>query len=137
MKTDKNSVIGFVLLGALFILYFWYTGQQQNAVLKLKQREEDSLAKIAAARVQILDTVTAKIDSLKRDTAVRKATAGNFTLRWRNNRHLFDLLGRRTNQSRRENHQRVDGMARLYSVRTTMDTRRTHHLLRGSACSLR
>ncbi len=79
MKTDKNSVIGFVLLGALFILYFWYTGQQQNAVLKLKQREEDSLAKIAAARVQILDTVTAKIDSLKRDTAVRKATAGNFT----------------------------------------------------------
>ncbi|TAH08762.1 MAG: membrane protein insertase YidC [Sphingobacteriia bacterium] len=79
MKTDKNSVIGFVLLGALFILYFWYTGQQQNAVLKLKQREEDSLAKIAAARVKILDTVTAKIDSLKRDTVVRKATAGNFT----------------------------------------------------------
>lgn len=79
MKTDKNSVIGFVLLGALFILYFWYTGQQQNAVLKLKQREEDSLAKIAAARVKILDTVTAKIDSLKRDTAVRKATAGNFS----------------------------------------------------------
>ncbi len=79
MKTDKNSVIGFVLLGALFILYFWYTGQQQNAVLKLKQKEEDSLAKIANARVKILDTVTAKIDSLKRDTAVRKATAGNFT----------------------------------------------------------
>jgi YidC/Oxa1 family membrane protein insertase len=79
MKTDKNSVIGFVLLGALFILYFWYTGQQQNAVLKLKQQEEDSLAKIAAAKVNVLDTITAKIDSLKRDTAVRKATAGNFT----------------------------------------------------------
>jgi YidC/Oxa1 family membrane protein insertase len=79
MKTDKNSVIGFVLLGALFILYFWYTGQQQNAVLKLKQQEEDSLAKIAASKVKLLDTITAKIDSLKRDTAVRKATAGNFT----------------------------------------------------------
>jgi YidC/Oxa1 family membrane protein insertase len=79
MKTDKNSVIGFVLLGALFILYFWYTGQQQNAVLKLKQQEEDSLARIAAAKVKVLDTITAKIDSLKRDTAVRKATAGNFT----------------------------------------------------------
>jgi YidC/Oxa1 family membrane protein insertase len=79
MKTDKNSVIGFVLLGALFILYFWYTSQQQNAVLKLKQREEDSLAKVAASKIKILDTVTARIDSLKRDTAVRKATAGNFT----------------------------------------------------------
>ncbi|MBL7759716.1 MAG: membrane protein insertase YidC [Sediminibacterium sp.] len=79
MKTDKNSVIGFVLLGALFILYFWYTGQQQSAILKLKQQQEDSLAKVAAAKVKLQDTVAAKLDSLKRDTAVRKAAAGNFT----------------------------------------------------------
>ena len=51
MKTDKNSVIGFVLLGALFILYFWYTGQQQSSILKLKQQQEDSLTKVAAEKL--------------------------------------------------------------------------------------
>ena len=79
MKTDKNSVIGFVLLGALFILYFWYTGQQQSAMLKLKQQEADSIAKIAAAKAKMIDTVAAKMDSLRRDTAMRVAAAGGFT----------------------------------------------------------
>lgn len=79
MKTDKNSVIGFVLLGGLFILYFWYTSQQQSAVLKLKQQEEDSLAKIAAAKIPSRDTAAFKLDSLRRDSVARKAVAGNFT----------------------------------------------------------
>jgi len=79
MKTDKNSVIGFVLLGGLFLLYFWYTGQQQAAVLKIKQQEEDSLAKVAAAKLKVLDTQSARIDSLKRDSAIRTTAAGNFT----------------------------------------------------------
>lgn len=48
MKTDKNTVIGFVLLGILMFLYFWYTSQQQNAIIEMKKREEDSLAKVAA-----------------------------------------------------------------------------------------
>ncbi len=79
MKTDKNSVIGFVLLGGLFILYFWYTAQQQSAVLKLKQKEDDSLAKIAVVKTPMRDTAAFKIDSLRRDSANRKTVAGNFT----------------------------------------------------------
>lgn len=79
MKTDKNTVIGFVLLGILMFLYFWYTSQQQNAIIEMKKREEDSLAKVAAARMKLLDTVAIKTDSLKRDSAVRVASAGSFT----------------------------------------------------------
>ncbi|MDP1973546.1 MAG: membrane protein insertase YidC, partial [Sediminibacterium sp.] len=79
MKTDKNTVIGFVLLGILMFLYFWYTSQQQNAIIEMKKKEEDSLAKVAAARMKLVDTVALKTDSLKRDSAVRVAVAGNFT----------------------------------------------------------
>lgn len=79
MKTDKNTVIGFVLLGVLLFFYFWYTSQQNQAIIQLKKKEEDSLAKVAAARIKLQDTVAAKLDSLKRDTADKKAAAGNFT----------------------------------------------------------
>ncbi len=79
MKTDKNSVIGFVLLGILFFLYFWYTNKQQTALVEMKKKQEDSLAIVAASRVKIQDTVTAKIDSIKRDSAYRVTAAGNFT----------------------------------------------------------
>ena len=80
MKTDKNSVIGFVLLGILFFLYFWYTNKQQTALVEMKKKQEDSLAIVAASRVKIQDTVTAKIDSIKRDSAYRVTAAGNFSL---------------------------------------------------------
>jgi YidC/Oxa1 family membrane protein insertase len=79
MKTDKNTVIGFVLLGILMFLYFWYTSQQQNAIIEMKKREEDSLAKVAATRMKLVDTIALKTDSLKRDSAVRITVAGNFT----------------------------------------------------------
>lgn len=79
MKTDKNTVIGFVLLGSLMFLYFWYTNKQQNAILEMKKREEDSVARVTAAKIKPTDIAAAKIDSLKRDTAVRTAEAGAFT----------------------------------------------------------
>jgi YidC/Oxa1 family membrane protein insertase len=79
MKTDKNSVIGFVLLGILFFLYFWYTNKQQTALVEIKKKQEDSIARIQAARIKIVDTVTAKIDSVRRDSASRVSAAGNFT----------------------------------------------------------
>ncbi|MCX6298002.1 MAG: membrane protein insertase YidC [Bacteroidetes bacterium] len=79
MKTDKNSIIGFVLLGILFFLYFWVTNKQQNALLEVKKKQEDSLARIAASRMKVVDTVTAKIDSIRRDSAYRVSAAGNFT----------------------------------------------------------
>ena len=44
MNTDKNTVIGFVLLAGLFFTYFWYTNKQQTEAQAYKQRYDDSVA---------------------------------------------------------------------------------------------
>ncbi len=79
MKTDKNTVIGFVLLGLLFFAYFWYSNKEQNQLLAIKQRQEDSVRRVNASRLTAQDTIAAKIDSIKRDSAVRVSSAGDFT----------------------------------------------------------
>lgn len=79
MKTDKNTVIGFVLLGVLFFLYFWYSNKQQSAILEIKKKQEDSLARMNAAKRPVVDSATMQLDSLKRDSASRAALAGDFT----------------------------------------------------------
>ena len=48
MKTDKNTVIGFVLLAGLFFVYFWYTSKQQNEIAAYKQKFDDSVAMVKA-----------------------------------------------------------------------------------------
>ena len=48
MKTDKNTVIGFVLLAVLFFVYFWYTSKQQNEIAAYKKRFDDSVAMVKA-----------------------------------------------------------------------------------------
>ena len=69
MKTDKNTVIGFVLLAVLFFVYFWYTSKQQNEIAAYKKRFDDSVAvvKANAEKAAALNTV-ALIDSTKKDT---------------------------------------------------------------------
>jgi YidC/Oxa1 family membrane protein insertase len=79
MKTDKNTVIGFVLLGLLFFVYFWYSNKQQNELLAFKQKQEDSIRRVKAASIKPEDTIAARIDSLKRDSASRLSAAGDFT----------------------------------------------------------
>jgi YidC/Oxa1 family membrane protein insertase len=79
MKTDKNTVIGFVLLGVLFFLYFWYSNKQQSAILEIKKKQEDSLARVNAAKRPVVDSATMQLDSLKRDSVSRNALAGDFT----------------------------------------------------------
>ncbi|HEX8333554.1 MAG TPA: membrane protein insertase YidC [Segetibacter sp.] len=78
MKTDKNTVIGFVLLGLLFFGYFWFTSQQQQALLKEQTRIADSIAKVKAATAPRVDTLAAKADSIRRDSLGQVAAAGNF-----------------------------------------------------------
>jgi len=79
MNTDKNTVIGFVLLGVLFFAYFWYNSQEQQAYLAEKKRIEDSVARVNATKILPKDTVAAKIDSVKRDSAIKVAQAGDFS----------------------------------------------------------
>jgi YidC/Oxa1 family membrane protein insertase len=67
MKTDKNTVIGFVLLASLFFVYFWYTSKQQNEIAAYRQKMDDSVAmvKANALKAAVLNTVQI-IDSTKK-----------------------------------------------------------------------
>lgn len=76
---DKNTVIGFVLLGVLFFVYFWYNNKQQHELSEFQQKQKDSLARVQAANRKPLDTTVARLDSLKRDSATRLSAAGDFT----------------------------------------------------------
>lgn len=78
MKTDKNTVIGFVLLGLLFFIYFWWSNKQQGELQAIKQRQEDSIRRVNAANIKPVDTIAARVDSLRRDSAQRISTAGDF-----------------------------------------------------------
>ncbi|HEX6915745.1 MAG TPA: membrane protein insertase YidC, partial [Chitinophagaceae bacterium] len=78
MKTDKNTIIGFVLLFVLFMLYFWYNNKQQSEYMAEKKRIEDSTARANAAKQPRIDTVQAKQDSVRLDSLNRVAAAGGF-----------------------------------------------------------
>jgi YidC/Oxa1 family membrane protein insertase len=51
MKTDKNTVIGFVLLAGLFFMYFWYNNKQQAAIQEYNNYIKDSTEKANNALV--------------------------------------------------------------------------------------
>ncbi|MBA4139214.1 MAG: membrane protein insertase YidC, partial [Segetibacter sp.] len=78
MKTDKNTVIGFVLLGILFIAYFTYTSRQQQALLTERKHTEDSITRVNAAKAPVTDQVAIRTDSLKRDSIGKLTAAGTF-----------------------------------------------------------
>jgi YidC/Oxa1 family membrane protein insertase len=79
MKTDKNTVIGFVLLGLLFFIYFWYSNKSTNEARAFEQHKKDSTERVRLANIKPQDTIAARIDSLKRDSATRVSSAGDFT----------------------------------------------------------
>jgi len=78
MKTDNNTVIGFVLIGILFIGYFWSTNRSQQALLQERQKQEDSIARVRAQTAPTVDPAVARLDSIRRDSAKLVAAAGNF-----------------------------------------------------------
>ena len=78
MKTDNNTVIGFVLMGILFIGYFWFSNRQQQAIMQERKRTEDSIARVKALIPPAINPATATLDSLKRDSLNNLAAAGNF-----------------------------------------------------------
>ncbi len=78
MKTDKNTVIGFVLLGILFIAYFSYTSRQQQALTKERKHIEDSIALVNAAKAPVTNPAAVITDSLRRDSIGKITAAGTF-----------------------------------------------------------
>ncbi len=78
MKADKNTVIGFVLLGILFFAYFWFTNKQQATLHAAEQRAQDSIARVNALKAPKVDPATAYKDSLHSDSMARQEQAGSF-----------------------------------------------------------
>ena len=91
MKTDKNTVIGFVLLGILFFAFFWFNNKQQNEFQAIKQKQEDSIKKVMAANTLPVDTAKARLDSLKRDSVARFSAAGDFITAATGNEQLITI----------------------------------------------
>lgn len=71
---DRNSIIGFVLLGLLLFGYFYYTKQGQAAYEKQQQHIQDSINRL---KPKVSDTarLTPNTDSLE-NSLKRKALAG-------------------------------------------------------------
>jgi len=78
MKFDRNTVIGFLVLAALFIGYFWVTNKQQSEYRKqqaVQKAYDDSVAAVTRARQ---DTLAKKADTTNADSVQRLANAGRF-----------------------------------------------------------
>jgi len=74
MKFDRNTVIGFVVLAALFFGYFFYTNKEQAAYKQEKARIDS----IANANRPKPDTLAQKMDSAKADSIGKITSAGVF-----------------------------------------------------------
>jgi len=74
MKFDRNTVIGFVVLAALFFGYFFYSNKEQEVYRKQKAITDS----IANARNPRPDTLAQKIDSAKADTLNKISNAGDY-----------------------------------------------------------
>ena len=68
MGMDRNTIIGFVLLAALFFGYFYYTRQGQLTLEKTQQHIQDSINRLKPKT----DSLVAKTDSTKRDSTAKK-----------------------------------------------------------------
>ncbi len=74
MGFDRNTIIGFVLIGALLIGMFWYNSKNQLAYQAEQKRVADSMDRLKPKA----DTNIAKIDSIRTDSAKKQTAAGNF-----------------------------------------------------------
>ncbi|MCU7548640.1 membrane protein insertase YidC [Chitinophagaceae bacterium LB-8] len=74
MNFDRNTIIGFVVLGLLFIGYFYYNNQQHEALLREKARQDS----IAQAHMPKVDSAAFRRDSFKIDSQNRAISAGSF-----------------------------------------------------------
>src|SRR5436190_11975214 len=74
MNFDRNTILGFIILGALLVGYLIYNSKEQAAFQK-KRAIQDSIANIGKPKP---DTAAQRIDAAKADTIDKLANAGNF-----------------------------------------------------------
>ena len=68
---DRNTVIGFVLIGALMIAMFFMNSRDNQALTMKRKHDEDSIAR---SRPKV-DTLTARLDQKKADSIINAPTA--------------------------------------------------------------
>ncbi len=68
-----------ILLAVLFFAFFWYSSKQQKAAADYQAKQQDSIARVNALKVTPLDSIQARTDSLKSDSAGKAEMAGEFT----------------------------------------------------------
>ncbi len=78
MNFDRNTIIGFVAMMVLLFGYIFFTQKQQAALELEKKHVADSIAKVEAKQKKTIDTVAAKQDSERRDSAINAKAAGVF-----------------------------------------------------------
>jgi YidC/Oxa1 family membrane protein insertase len=78
MKFDRNTVLGFVILAALFFGYFYFTNQEQSAQRKIAAQKKAYTDSIENANKPKQDTSAIRIDSIKNDSIGKITKAGQF-----------------------------------------------------------
>ncbi len=73
MNTDKNTVIGFILLAGLFFTYFWYTNKQQAELENYRKHFDDSVAMVKSAA----DKAAALKKSVAMDSTAAASSVGS------------------------------------------------------------
>lgn len=74
MGMDRNTVIGFVLIGLLLIGMFYFNSRENQAYLAAQKRVADSIAKTRPK----IDTIAIIKDSINADTERKIQSAGGF-----------------------------------------------------------
>jgi YidC/Oxa1 family membrane protein insertase len=78
MKFDRNTVLGFVVLAALFFGYFYFIRQDEATMRKNRAIEQAYNDSVARANAPKLDSTVARIDSIHTDSLNRIAKEGMF-----------------------------------------------------------
>src|SRR5271154_331822 len=79
MGTDRNTIIGYVLLGILLLTYIFLSTKSSQDLAKQKKIYEDSVAMVKAHQDSIVrkaDTVKAKIATAADTSGFNKAIGG-------------------------------------------------------------
>jgi YidC/Oxa1 family membrane protein insertase len=78
MNFDRNTVIGFVILGLMLVGYLWYNSKEQAAYQKKLAIEKATKDSIANANKSKVDTSALKTESAKNDSIAKSKTGGVF-----------------------------------------------------------
>ncbi|MBS1664367.1 MAG: membrane protein insertase YidC, partial [Bacteroidetes bacterium] len=75
MGMDRNTIIGFVLLGVLLFVYLFTSTKSSNEAQALTKRRDDSIAQVMA-RKAAADAAAAKMKDTARAAGVPVDTTG-------------------------------------------------------------